>query len=144
MNIELGKSYIVTPKHKKCFVETNYYKTPNGGFFTYQTVWRTGTVKLTLSEDWEVENLIADIDGGDCCPTGYEDYEMLDCWDSCSEDGWFDDEESSFSDLYEEWEEWDEEEEFGGSFQSWLEDVKEFEAFDYEIEIVDGIEVEEE
>jgi len=91
MQIEIGKSYIVTPKLKKSVVEVEMYSPANidnGKGLNTEILWRSGTFQVNIEDEDErdaLQNLVDDEDG-EWCSDDYTSCEMHDCWDGISED----------------------------------------------------------
>lgn len=90
MNIEIGKSYEVTNKYKKCYEEHEFLKHSNKDIrIACEVVWRSGIVVITPEDENEVEELLLAIDNeedGEFYPQSYENYEFVVCTDSCSDE----------------------------------------------------------
>jgi len=63
MNIQIGKTYRVSPSNKKCFVENVWYvdaKASEGSprdNFIHETVWRLGSMLVSVNNDEDKELL---------------------------------------------------------------------------------------
>ena len=90
MNIEIGKTYAVSPRWKKCFEEIEYWKhTKETCIVTINQVWRSGTVNVTPQNEDEVEWLQDGLKNGDdetFEPYMFEEHEYDSAWDGCSAD----------------------------------------------------------
>lgn len=98
MNIEIGKTYCVSPVNKKSFVEHTQYARDSSsssppvakvsGFLT-ETTWRRGTVSITISTDLEREILQDALLFEESCEEfATEDFKEVDffgCSDVCDE-----------------------------------------------------------
>jgi len=92
MKIELGKTYSVSNKYKKTFVEDNFLTSTMEGMPSFDriTVWRSGTIKVTPIHEYEVEYLQEMLDAGDDCDNfdfdEFEEVEFDSSWDGYSEE----------------------------------------------------------
>ena len=93
MNIEIGKTYHVSPVYKKSFVEqVQFARDPSSSVsvdklshFLLETSWRGGSVGITISTDDEREILQDALLFEDSCSElmteDFEEVEFLDCSD---------------------------------------------------------------
>lgn len=94
MNIELNKTYRVTNRWKKTFVETCYYEHEDGRVISRDTLWRSGTVLITplTQEDVAILTEAQDEDYEVVlCLSDFEGFEFDSSWDGISEDYYSDD-----------------------------------------------------
>lgn len=92
MNIEIGKTYQVSNKYKKCYVEYEYlknYDTDPMDTVVIETGWRSGNWFVTPQEEHEVEMLVeamADDFEDELEMNDFSEAEMIDSWDGCWDD----------------------------------------------------------
>ena len=92
MNIEIGKTYQVSNKYKKCYVEYEYlknYDTDPMDTVVIETGWRSGNWFVTPQEEHEVELLVeamADDFEDELEMNDFSEAEMIDSWDGCWDD----------------------------------------------------------
>lgn len=142
MNIEIGKCYQITPKWKKSVQEIEYFRNQDGTKIVECSVlWRSGTFRVTPQNEDEVEALEYAIANDDDAfePYSFEEFEFLDTWDGCSEDLEFTSNGAEWTDEEIQMIENEREEEF----LSTVLEEREFDSYDSEIFIHNGIEVEE-
>lgn len=110
MKIEIGKTYEISPQYKKSLFEIEGFVNENTQqSVNTETMWRSGTFQVTIINNDEAEELqsclgddpeVFDYDS-------YEDIEMLDCWDGCSEEfvfygpNWSDEQQEQLLEDYE-------------------------------------------
>lgn len=156
MIIEVGKTYTVSPKYKKSFVENNFFEVMDDDkkpdflprMFTRQIGWRSGSFNITIVNEDEQEVLQEYLDAGDDAGelelTAFEEFEFLESWDGCWEDyfGYDDESTAQLKAAYDKY--WSDEalqEEFF-NFDSWLEEHFTYDIIDSEYYVVGAIEVE--
>jgi|MEHZ01.4.fsa_nt_MEHZ011258949.1_2 hypothetical protein len=90
MTIEIGKTYAVSPKRKKCWIESESLQhDDNGVVIEITIVWRGGTTNVTPQSEEEVENLTLALDNGEddeFFPHEFEENEFQMTWDGCGDD----------------------------------------------------------
>lgn len=98
MNIEIGKTYQVSNKYKKCYVEYEYlknYDTDPMDTVVIETGWRSGNWFVTPQEEHEVEMLVEamaddfedELEMNDFSEAeNFSEAEMIDSWDGCWDD----------------------------------------------------------
>ena len=90
MIIELNKTYNIAPKWKKSLVEEEFFTHEDGRVIGVSTLWRSGSFNITPQNEDEVKELTEALESEDTFePYSFEDYEMCDMWDGCSEDIYF-------------------------------------------------------
>ena len=91
MEIEIGKTYSVSPMYKKSFVETETFihcDDPEQKILV-STLWRNGTVNVTPQDKDEVEALEAASyadDADEFEPYSFQEFEFVSTWDGVSVD----------------------------------------------------------
>lgn len=138
MIIEVGKTYIVSNAVKKSLYESEMFKDEYGNGVTVTTMWRGGSYKVTPANPDEVAALMAACVGEELVVSDFEDWEMETTWDGCSEDYKFYGDQFDNDTAIQEWEELFEEE----GYWTVLDDNN-FEPFDCDVVIYNGIEIEE-
>ena len=147
MELEIGKTYDVSPYMKKSLYEIEMFKhEKTNKCLNVETCWRSGTFRVRIEDHEDLEELEQCV-GKDAEVFDYESFqniEMLDCWDGCSEEfvyygsgetAWSDDETELLEEQYEE-----DEDSFG--FFEFLED-KGYISLDCNYQIYNGVIVEE-
>jgi hypothetical protein len=89
MNIEIGKTYAVSPRWKKSFEEQEHWVNDKGEKITITTLWRSGTINITPQNKDEVSWLLEGLEHTDSDsfePYAFEEYEYDSAWDGCSTD----------------------------------------------------------
>ena len=90
MNIEIGKTYQVSNKYKKRYVEYEYLKNyDTDDVVCIETGWRSGNWFVTPQEEHEVEMLVeamADDFEDELEMNDFSEEEMIDSWDGCWDD----------------------------------------------------------
>lgn len=94
MEIEIGKTYNVSNMFKKTFVEVNYMQSPLDSDLpdlSRITIWRGGTMTVTIENESEAELLQEAVDAGESYDDIFEfsmfgDAFLDSSWDGCSED----------------------------------------------------------
>lgn len=90
MNIEIGKTYQVSNKYKKRYVEYEYLKNyDTDDVVCIETGWRGGNWFITPQEEHEVEMLVeamADDFEDELEMNDFSEAEMIDSWDGCWDD----------------------------------------------------------
>lgn len=144
MKIEIGKTYEVVPSWKKSYCEIEYFEKsddPNK-VVAVETLWRSGTVRITPQNEEEVKWLeegMAGEDGDVFEPYSFEDFEFCDSWDGVSEDlqfigdSWTEEEIEAITEKHE----------TGDDFISEILEEHDYHSSDSEVFIYNGIEVEE-
>lgn len=89
VEIEIGKAYDVSAYWKKSLYEIEMYSnedTKQG--LNLETCWRNGTFRVFVEDENDKEELQACIgEGGDIWDyESFNNVELIDTWDSCSED----------------------------------------------------------
>ena len=91
MNIEIGKTYQVSNKYKKRYVEYEYLKNyDTDDVVCIETGWRSGNWFVTPQEEHEVELLVeamADDFEDELEMNTFCEAEMIDSWDGCWDEG---------------------------------------------------------
>ena len=113
MKLEIGKTYDVSPYMKKSLYEIEMFKhETTHKCLNVETCWRSGSFRVRLEDDDDLEYLQAAI-GEDGKIFDYEEFqniEMLDTWDGCGEEfvyygsgdtEWTDDETDALEEEYE-------------------------------------------
>jgi len=89
MNIEIGKTYALSPRWKKSFEEQEHWVNDKGEKITITTLWRSGTINITPQNKDEVSWLLEGLEHTDSDsfePYAFEEYEYDSAWDGCSTD----------------------------------------------------------
>lgn len=89
MNIEIGKTYAVSPRWKKSFDEQEHWVNSKGQKITISTLWRSGTINITPQNEEEVSWLLEGLEHADSDsfePYAFEEHEYQSAWDGCSTD----------------------------------------------------------
>lgn len=90
MKIEQYKTYLLSNKYKKSFVEINYYSNGEGKFFQREIGWRSGSMLVCPMNEDEVlliQRMVDEEDDFDGVTlTDFEENEFSDTWDGCWED----------------------------------------------------------
>jgi hypothetical protein len=90
MEIEIGKTYKVSNKYKKSYVEIEeLYNRDTEDTITYETGWRSGTWEITPQDSDEVEMLkeaMEDDYDDTLYPGSFNESEMIESWDGCWDD----------------------------------------------------------
>jgi hypothetical protein len=91
MEIEIGKTYSVSPLYKKCFVEAETFINCDDSEqkMIVSTLWRNGTVNVTPQNQDEVDILEAASyaeDDDEFEPYQFEEFEFVSTWDGVSVD----------------------------------------------------------
>lgn len=109
MKIEVGKTYDVSAMWKKSTFEIEQYKNDETDqMLNTEVMWRSGSFRITIQNEEEATVLESSI-GEDGEIWDYEDYEeieLLETWDGCSEDfvfygpNWTDEDKEELEDSY--------------------------------------------
>lgn len=92
MEIVIGKTYQISNKFKKSYVEIEEFKDYSGetsDSIKYETGWRIGRWQITPQDEDEVAQLVeamADDWDGDLEPNMFEENEFIESWDGCWDD----------------------------------------------------------
>lgn len=89
MKIEMNKSYSVSPRWKKSWIDNEFFRNDKGVIVELSTLWRSGSCVITPLNEDEVEMLtdaINNTDGDEFYPQEFEEYEFVETWDGISED----------------------------------------------------------
>lgn len=157
MEIEVGKTYSLSNKYKKSFVEINFFQYFNEEkdrgdlpkIVQRETGWRSGTIQVTISDEDERDILQEAIDEGDghvemCVTDTFAEFEFNSSWDGCWEE-WsaFNEEDTVLiKEAYEAFYEDEQLQEDYFNFDSYLEEALGYDLNDSEFYIVGAIEVE--
>ncbi len=157
MEIEIGKTYTVSPHWKKSLCEIEMFKNEETGkALNIETTWRSGSFNIFIEnedEKAELESCMY-IEGEQEEPgiwdfESYENIEMIESWDGCAEDwtffgsgdtAWTEEESEALEEQYHEDMDDDDNEMFG--FYDWLTD-KGYESYGCNYQIFNGVMVEE-
>jgi len=92
VQVEIGKTYSITNKWKKSYVEIEEFKDyegQTGDSIKYETGWRSGTWQITPQDQEEVDQLM-DAQAEDwedvLHPNEFQEAEMIESWDGCWDD----------------------------------------------------------
>lgn len=109
MKIEVGKTYDVSAMWKKSTFEIEQYKNDETDqMLNTEVMWRSGSFRVTIQNEEEATVLESSI-GEDGEIWDYEDYEeieLLETWDGCSEDfvfygpNWTDEDKEELEESY--------------------------------------------
>jgi hypothetical protein len=141
MKIEMNKSYSVSPKWKKSWIDNEFLTNDKGVIIELSTLWRSGSCVITPVNEDEVEMLtdaINNTDGDEFYPQEFEDYEFVETWDGISEDLTFGGESISEDEQKRLIEGWDEDR------YSFLEDMEGFYTDDSECILIGELDITEE
>lgn len=132
MEIEIGKSYTISPSWKKSFVEENVLSSERGyPNVTRTIVWRSGSFDVLVENEEQKELLeLSQDENFEGTISIWEDFpeaEFLESWDGCSED-WESADSEFITEQQDKFYDTELEEEFF-SFDSYLEEAK---GYDYE------------
>lgn len=87
MNIEVGKTYLISNQVKKAVVECEFFSGENNRLLEVQTTWRYGEYKITPNNDEEV-NILREAEEN-FCVSDFEEWEMVSTFDGISVDYYF-------------------------------------------------------
>ena len=87
MNIEVGKTYLISNQVKKAVVECEFFSGENNRLLEVQTTWRYGEYKITPNNDEEV-NILREAEEN-FCVSEFEDWELISTFDGISVDYYF-------------------------------------------------------
>lgn len=85
MKIEIGKTYRITNKFKKSYIEREEFVKDNMHIY-YETGWRSGTWEITPQDDDEVamlEEAMEDDYDDTLYPDSFNETEMIESYDGC-------------------------------------------------------------
>lgn len=87
MNIEVGKTYLISNQVKKAVVECEFFSGENNRLLEVQTTWRYGEYKITPNNDEEV-NILREAEEN-FCVSEFEEWELISTFDGISVDYYF-------------------------------------------------------
>lgn len=89
MKIVIGKTYEITNKWKKSYVEIEEFKGEGDDIIKYETGWRSGTWQITPQDEEEVNMLVeamSDDFDENLYPNEFQENEFIESWDGCWDD----------------------------------------------------------
>jgi len=83
--LQVGKTYVISPKWKKTLIEIEVYAHADGRRLNTEKLWRAGSFEVTIKDEEELKELNACLtDGTEWQSDNFESFELLDAWDGIS------------------------------------------------------------